>query len=297
VKAAEGSVESLCESWSVLVAAQDRLHDVRERDHRNSDGGDAGHQWDHGLVVRHAVNYAVAAGVASSIGLDGPLVDVGAGAGGFSVWAASRLNRPLVVVDQDADHRALASRAFPDVDVHGQIATAPQAPVVFCMEVIEHVPRAQQEAFVSELAGRVLPGGMLAMSTPDESGYWGGWSGYPAHVATLDAHDLHRLMQAQLAGWDVDVLRIDGPGFDLSTVGRLGVPVANRVWSSLNSRFPGVTHELAFRVSRLGRYRSGPSAPDPAAFRVSTAGRGAGTGLVAVARHPAAQPGDATVNA
>jgi 2-polyprenyl-3-methyl-5-hydroxy-6-metoxy-1,4-benzoquinol methylase len=293
VDAAEGAVESLRDSWSVLVGAQNRLHDVRERTHRNFDGGDAGHQWDHGLVVRHAVNYAVAARLASQLALDGPLVDVGAGAGGFSVWAAGRLRRPLVVVDQDPSHRELASRAFPDIDVHAQMSTAPQAPVVFCMEVIEHIARPEQGGFVSELAGLVAPGGMLVMSTPDESGYWGGWSGYPPHVATLDAGALSRLLQSRLPGWAVEVLRIDGPGFALSSLGRFGVPVANRVWGGLDSSFPRLTHELSFRISQLGRHRSDPATPDPSAFRVSPAEYGAGTGLVAMARHP----GDATRNA
>lgn len=286
VDAAGGAVEALRDSWSVLVGAQNRLHDVRERTHRNFDGGDAGHQWDHGLVVRHAVNYAVAAELASSLALHGPLVDVGAGAGGFSVWAAERLGRPLVVVDQDRGHRELASRAFPDIVVHPGMSAAPRAPVVLCMEVIEHIRRPQQSDFVSELAGRVLPGGMLVMSTPDESGYWGGWSGYPPHVATLDARALSRLLHARLPGWGVEVLRIDGPGFHLSTPGRFGVPVANRVWGGLESSFPRLTHELAFRVSQLGRHRSAPAAPDPSAFLVRPAEHGAGTGLVAVARHP-----------
>ena len=281
VDASDGAVERLRESWTVLVGAQNRLHDVRERTHRNFDGGDAGHQWDHGLVIRHAVNYAVAARLAASVSEGGPLVDVGAGAGGFSVWAARALSRPLVMVDQDAGHRELAARAFEGVDVHASAVGLAHAPVVFCMEVIEHVPRQDQQTFVTEIAGLVQPGGMLVMSTPDESRYWGGWSGYPPHVATLDGAELEALLTRALPGWEVDVMRLDGPGFALSGVGRIGVPIANRLWGAVDSRLPRVTHELAYRVNQLGKRRADPPAPDPQSFTVTSADEGSGTGLLA----------------
>ena len=57
----EGPLPLLVATWPSLTSAQSRLHEVRERTHHNFDGGDAGHQWDTGLVRRHAVNYAVAA--------------------------------------------------------------------------------------------------------------------------------------------------------------------------------------------------------------------------------------------
>lgn len=283
----QGAVQTLSQSWSVLTSGQQRLHEVRERVHRNFDGGDAGHQWDHGLVVRHAVNYAVAVELASSITMAGRVIDVGAGAGGFSVWAADVLGRPLTIVDQDAGHRELAARAFPHVEVHASMQGLGPAPVVLSMEVIEHVHRSDQEGFVGDLATLVQPGGLLVMSTPDESGYWGGWSGYPPHVATLDAATLHALLEARLVGWTVEVLRVDGPGFRLSGVGRYGVPVANRLWGSVDTRFPRVTHEMAYRVNQLAKRRKSPAPPDPAAFTIGAASQGSGTGLVAWARRPA----------
>jgi hypothetical protein len=287
VSEAADAVGVLAASWQSLVAAQGRLHDVRDRAHRNFDGGDAGHQWDHGLVVRHAVNYAVAVHLASTVRDPGPLIDVGAGAGGFSVWAARALDRALVIVDQDAGHRDLAARAFPDVAVHASTAGLAPAPVVLAMEVIEHVRRERQPAFIADVASLVHPGGVLVMSTPDESGYWGGWSGYPPHISTLDADALGGLLHDQLPGWDVQVLRIDGPGFSLSTLGRVGVPVANRLWGAVENGLPRVAHELSYRMNQLGRRRSDPGAPDPGAFRVSAASSGSGTGLVAAARRPA----------
>lgn len=286
VNRGSGAVEILNSSWPALLAAQDRLNDVRERVHRNSDGGDAGHQWDHGLVVRHAVNYAVAVEQASAVTEPGPLVDVGAGAGGFSVWAGGQLGRSLVVVDQDPSHRELAAKAFPDVTVHSSMAVVDAAPVVFCMEVIEHIRREAQRRFVLDLGALVRPGGMLLMSTPDESGYLGGWSGYVPHVATLDASGLDALLRTALPDWQVDVLRIQGPGFDLSRLGSVGVPVANRVWSATQRRLPRAAHELSHRASQLGRRRPAAAAPQPEAFSVGPADNGEGTGMVARAVRP-----------
>jgi SAM-dependent methyltransferase len=279
-------VALLADSWSTLTAAQGRLHDVREREHRNADGGDAGHQWDEGLVRRHAVNYAVAVHEARQVGLPGPLLDVGAGAGAFSVWAAAALDRPLVLVDRDATHRDLASRAFDHVSVHSEVSDADPAPVVLCMEVLEHMPAAEHVPFVTALAAVVQPGGVLALSTPDESGYWRGWSGYPPHIGTVDATRLAVLLDRVLPDWSVEVLRIDGPGFDLSRIGRYGVPLANRVWTAVQSTAPRVAQELAYRASQAGKRRASPAAPDPRAFRIGPATHGAGTGLVAVARRP-----------
>jgi SAM-dependent methyltransferase len=260
---------------------------VRERTHRNFDGGDAGHQWDHGLVVRHAVNYAVAVRECAGTAIPGPMIDVGAGAGGFSVWAAHAMRRRLVIVDQDPGHRELAARAFPDVEVHASTGGLERAPVVLAMEVIEHVQPHEQAAFVREVAALVHPGGTLVLSTPDESGYWGGWSGYPPHVGCLDATELSRMLTTQLSGWDIDVLRLEGPGFELSRLGKYGVPVANRVWGKLDGRAPRLTHELAYRLNQLGKQRKGPPAPEPGVFRVGPARQGAGTGLVARAVRPA----------
>jgi 2-polyprenyl-3-methyl-5-hydroxy-6-metoxy-1,4-benzoquinol methylase len=286
VKSTSGAVATLRDSWSELLAAQNRLREVRERTHRNFDGGDAGHQWDQSLVLRHAVNYAVAVDVAAAVPEDGELIDVGAGAGGFSVWAAGVLGRSLVIVDQDASHRELASRAFPDAVVHSSMADVAAAPVVFCMEVVEHVQRAQQSRFVADLGTLVRPGGTLVMSTPDESGYLGGWSGYAPHVATLSADALGSLVRSALPGWQVGVARVGGPGFDLSAIGRVGVPAANRAWSLLDSRLPRLTHELAYRINLLGNHRDAPAAPDPSAFEVGPAEDGNGTGLVAKAVRP-----------
>jgi len=280
------AVETLRDTWAVLVDAQARLHDVRERDHRNYDGGDAGHQWDHGLVVRHAINYAAGVAAARGVAGSGPLVDVGAGAGGFSMWAAAALDRQLVMVDQDAGHRELASRAFADVEVRESLGGLDPAPVVMAMEVVEHVARSEQTEFVRTLGAAVAPGGVLVMSTPDESGYWGGWSGYPPHIATLDATGLRELLAQQLPGWHVEVARLNGPEFALSSLGRYGVPVANRVWGAMDAQLPRVTQEISHRVSQLGKRRKAPTPPRPGDYRIDDAGTGRGTGLLARAERP-----------
>jgi hypothetical protein len=160
------------------------------------------------------------------------------------------------------------------------------APAVVCMEVVEHVPRGEQMSFVSELGALVTPGGGLVMSTPDESGYWRGWSGYPPHIATLDGDGLISLLTRALPGWTVEVLRIGGPGFGLSPIARLGVPLANRAWGALESRAPTLTSTVAYRLNQLGQRRSDPPPPQPDSFTVSAAGSRSGTGLVAWARRP-----------
>lgn len=284
--AGAAAVAQLASSWDVLVAAQRRLHDVRERTHRNFDGGDAGHQWDHTLVMRHAVNYAVAVHLLAAVRDAGVLVDVGAGAGGFAVWAAEALGRDLVVVDQDPGHRDLAGRAFPHIGVHASMSEVAPAPAVVCMEVIEHVPRSDQVGFVGDLGSLVTPGGGLVMSTPDESGYWRGSSGYPPHIATLDGDGLARLLADALPGWTVEVMRIAGPGFGLSPLARYGVPAANRAWGVLESHAPRLTHELAYRLNQLSQRRSDPPPPQPDSFSVSAPETSPGTGLIAWARRP-----------
>lgn len=283
----DGPLALLAATWPALTSAQARLHEVRERTHRNFDGGDAGHQWDTGLVRRHAVNYAVAAQAAREVTDPGPVVDVGAGAGAFSVWLAEVLGRPLVLVDRDPGHRELAARAFPHATVLPSTQDADAAPVVLLMEVIEHIPRDEQAPFLAEVAALVRPGGLLAVSTPDESGYWGGWSGYPPHVAPLTAGGLTAVLAGAAAGWDLAVLRLGGPDFDLSPVGRYGVPVANRVWGTLERRVPRVTHEVAYRINQLGKRRPAPAPPAPGVYSIGPAARGRGTGLVALARRPA----------
>ena len=287
-------LEALCTrglraAYPALRAAQARLDAGRTAADRNAQGGDAGCQWDPGLVLRHAVNYWLATRVARAVlpggGFPGPLVDVGAGAGAFSVWAGALLNRPVVMVEPDVDHRRLAGRAFPEAAVVGALEEAPVAPVVLSMEVLEHVERPAQRRFLAALCERVLPRGVLLLSTPDESGYPGGWSGYQPHVGQVTAGELGALLGA-VTDWPVAVFRIQGPGFRLGALARWTVPAANRVWSTTQRHLPGLAGRLTRLASRVGRGLGNGEEVDESAFEVTPASRGRGTGLLAVVRAP-----------
>lgn len=251
----------------------------------NAQGGDAGQHASGTLLVRHTVNHVVAAQVMSGIDRPGPLLDVGSGVGAFSWWLARHLGRPLHLVDHDAGVRDLAARAFPEATVHADLASAPSAPVVTAMEVIEHVDPGEQHDFVRGLVERVTPGGVLVCSTPDESGYLGGWSGYAPHIGTLDFGGFWQLLTTS-TGLPATVWRIDGPGFVLSPSARVLQPLANRLWTAAQ-RFSSTGAERATALlGRLGRRRPPPAAPRADAYRLTRDPTGQGTGLIGVVHRP-----------
>lgn len=257
----------------------------------NAEGGDPGHHASPALLIRHAMNYLLAANVAERVTVDGPLLDVGSGVGAFSAWLARRLDRPLHLVDHDPAVLQLARRSFADVATSADVADAPHGAVVTAMEVLEHIPHADQGAFATALIARVRPGGVLVCSTPDERGYLGGWSGYAPHVGTLDAVGLRALLR-DTSGLPVDVWRVDGPGFRLGPVQRIAEPIVNRLWGGAQALLPGLAHQLADTLGR-GRRRVADTftpAPPDEEFTVAPADiAGApGTGLLAVVHVPPA---------
>lgn len=268
------------------MAAVDRH---RSPDPTNAQGGDLGHHASPALLVRHTVNYLLAADAAGDVPIAGPLVDVGSGVGVFSVWLARRLTRQLHIVDHDPDVLAVARRAFDGLTGHADLSTAPSGAVVTAMEVLEHLRYRDQERFVRALMGKVLPGGVLICSTPDERRYVGGWSGYAPHTGTLDPASLRTLLH-NATGLPVQVWRIDGPGFRLRRLQRFSEPVANRVWGAAQARVPALTHQLSGALGRRRRTASDvfDPAPPPDAFAVTTDGdmTGQGTGMLAVVSRP-----------
>jgi len=279
----------LAAAYPALQAAQARLEAARTRADRNTQGGDAAQQWNPGLVLHHAVSYWLATRAAAYVlegrDLPGPLLDVGAGAGAFSVWAAGLLERPLVVAEPDPDHRRLAGRAFSEATVVADIADAPPAPIVVAMEVIEHIPRTDQRAFLAAFCGRVLPGGVAILSTPDESGFPGGWSGYAPHIGQVTAGQLLALLGA-VTDWPAAVYRIHGPGFKLGALSRRTIPAVNRAWTGMQQHLPGPASFFMRLSARFGKRRSRVAHVDDAAFTVTPASEGDGTGLIAVVRAP-----------
>jgi hypothetical protein len=254
----------------------------------NGQGGDLGHHASPDLLVRHTVNYLLAADIAATVRAEGPLLDVGSGIGVFSTWLARRLGRSLHLADHDTSVLALATRAFPDVTAHADLADAPTVPVVTAMEVIEHIRYREQTGFVNDLMAHVEPGGVLVCSTPDERRYLGGWSGYAPHVGTLDLTGLRTLLH-NATGLPVQVWRIAGPGFTLGAVQRVGEPVANRVWGFAQRRAPDLTGRLAGGLGNRRRAQSRNFAPAPAdeEFTVTADPDGLGTGLLAAVFRPA----------
>ncbi|MBW3605190.1 MAG: class I SAM-dependent methyltransferase [Actinobacteria bacterium] len=257
----------------------------------NAEGGDVGHHASADLLVRHTVNYLLAADLAARVEAGGSLVDVGSGVAVFASWLARRLGRPLHVVDHDPRVLALTQRALCDVTTHRELRDAPVAAVVTAMEVLEHLRYVDQTAFVRALLDHVLPGGMLICSTPDERPYLGGWSGYAPHVGTLDADSLRTLLASAGGGLPVAVWRVRGPGFELGRLQKVGEPIANRLWAAAQSRVPAVTHRVAGALGDRRRARSHGFDPGPPedSFTVTVADDGdtAGTGLIAAVYKPA----------
>lgn len=260
----------------------------------NAEGGDLGHHASRDLLVRHTVNYLLAADIAGRIDDDGPLLDVGSGVGVFSAWLARRLNRPLHVVDHEPAVLQLTRRALVDVTTHADVVDAPRAAVVTAMEVLEHLRYVDQTAFVRALLDRVQPGGVLVCSTPDERRYIGGWSGYAPHVGTLDPDSLRTLLHSGSGGMPLAVWRISGPGFELGRFQKVGEPIANRLWAATQSRMPTLAHRLAGAVGGRRRVRSGvfDAGPPDDSFVVTSADDDTatdvhGTGLLATVFVPA----------
>jgi SAM-dependent methyltransferase len=234
-------------------------------------------------LLRHTAHYLAAAQLAPRPER-GWYVDVGGGVGALGVWLAERIGPTAHLVDADPTVRAVAGEAFPEATVHADPADLPAAcaALVTGMEVVEHVPPGEQTAFVGSLARLLAPGGMLVVSTPDESRYLGGWSGYAPHVGVLDAEGLRTLLRAA-TGLEPRIWRLEGEPFALGAVERLVLPVANRAWGSLSARAPAV----AARLGRAGRHRAVTVTPDEeVAVRGVPVEQGQGTGLLAAVRAP-----------
>ena len=257
----------------------------------NQEGGDVGGHATQRALFRHVANYLAAAELAEAAGLHDTVLDVGSGTGALAAWVANRAGAELHLVDRDESIRRVAQTAFPHAHVHAELDDVPRAAVgvVTAMEVIEHIAPGQQEDFVEALLRRVEPGGLLVVSTPDESRYLGGWSGYAPHIGPLTAAALHALLAAAApAGARVQVWRMQGDAFHLGKVRRVIHPLANRLWTRLEPLLAPVTHRLvgpAAKLADVARTHAGPAmAPE---VHVVPAGEGEGTGLLGVVSLPA----------
>ena len=265
--------------------------EARGSEYVNQEGGDVGGHSTQRALFRHVANYLAAAELAAAAGLRDAVLDVGSGTGALAAWVATRAGAELHLVDRDESVRRVAQKAFPDAHVHAELDDVPRAAVgvVTAMEVIEHIAPPEQPAFVEQLLNRVEPGGLLILSTPDESGYAGGWSGYAPHIGPLTASALEALLSAAApAGARVKVWRMQGDAFHLGNIRRVIHPVANRLWTRLGPVLAPLTHRLvgpAAKLADTARTHAGPTlAPE---VHVVPADEGDGTGLLGVVRLPA----------
>lgn len=246
----------------------------------NAEGGDPASHGSPTLLARHLGHYLAAAEVAGPVDR---LVDVGCGTGAFTGWLAERLGAEVTVVDHDPDVLAVAAEVAGASSTARDLADVEPAPLVTAMEVLEHIEPADQPGFCAALVGAVAPTGVLVLSTPDESLYPGGWSGYAPHVGCVTAGELATLLLDAGAG-SVDVHRLVGGPYDTPPSRRWLEAVGNRAWTRLQSVAPALTERLA-----AGGGEDEPVHVDPADVRtdlvqVLPAEQGQGGSLVAVVR-------------
>ena len=257
----------------------------------NQEGGDVGGHSTERSLIRHVANYLAAAELAEQAGLHDSVLDVGSGTGALTAWLADRLGAEMHLVDRDPAIRRVALTAFPKAQVHASLDDVGRKTVglVTAMEIVEHIRPAEQESFVADLVSRVEPGGLMVLSTPDESGYVGGWSGYAPHVGPLDAPALEALLTAAApAAAEVTVWRLEGDPFHLGKVRRVVQPLANRLWTLVSPVVDPVAHRLvgpATKLADTARTHAGPELlPEVSAV---PGHEGTGTGLLGVVRIPA----------
>jgi len=133
-------------------------------------------------------------------------LDIGCG-GGFTVNAFRRLGADAHGLDISQNSIAYARRHYPiNTFVHGTIegfAAEPEASrfdLVYCSEVIEHIPDVQ--AFAAAVAGLLRPGGVFFVTTPDIS-HWRrprdllAWDAFcpPSHCIYFNPGSLRLLME------------------------------------------------------------------------------------------------------
>jgi len=265
----------------------DRAARTRGAAYVNAEGGDVGMHGSHRSVVRHVAHYLAAAELALAAGVDGPVLDVGSGVGALAAWMADFLGAGLHLTDHDARVREVAATAFPDAAVYADLDDVAVGAfgLVTAMEVIEHLRPVDQPGFLAAVYARVAPGGLLVVSTPDETGYLGGWSGYAPHVGCVDAPALRRLL-TDATGQPATVWRLEGDPFALNAVRRIGEPVVNRVWGWVSTHVPELAVRLGGGAAKVaGASRTRADAPVPEIRAVAPDG-GEGTGLLGVVRAP-----------
>lgn len=284
-------VTRLVPETSTVLPFLNRIRAVPPSSVANDEGGDVVHGGSHQLVVRHVANYQAAVEIACATGFpEGPLLDVGCGTAVLSAWAAEQLGRELYLSDHQRVVLATAERLFEVAGTTTDLADAPVASLVLAMEVLEHVPPEDQPRFVDALWSRVAPGGLLVMSTPDESGYPGGWSGYAPHIGCVSPTQLESLLAAA-SGEIPWVGRLSGRCFTVLPFRRRLERTVNIAWTTIQKKAP----DLAAKAAAAAARGTGPAdalteadlQPWASPVDVTPWQQGDGVGLLAVLRRPA----------
>lgn len=274
------------ETTSVLEYLN-RIRAVPPSADANDEGGDVAHGGSHQLVVRHVANYQAAVEIAVSTGIpEGPILDVGCGTAALSAWTAEQLGRELHLSDHQQVVLATAERLFDIAGTTNDLAEAPVSALVLAMEVLEHVPPADQPGFVDALWSRVAPGGLLILSTPDESGYPGGWSGYAPHIGCVSPTQLESLLAAA-SGEIPWVGRLSGRSFTVTAARRRLERTVNVAWTAIQAKAPALAAKAASRGGGAADpLTSDDLTPWATPVDITPWQQGDGVGLLAVIRRP-----------
>lgn len=264
------------------------FHRVPRQSWINRDGADVGCTGSIRNLLRHTANYLVAARLAQDHGCSGPVIDVGGGVGAFGSWVAASLQQPYWLVEPDPVVRQAAASAFPEAQLFPDVLAVPAeaGAIVLAMEVVEHVPPPDQLDFVRALHRMTAPSGLISLSTPDETGFIGGWSGYGPHVGTLDHEQLSSLLLG--GGLRAQLWRLQGQPFAMRRHERFTIPVVNRVWTAARWVAPTVldtaAHHLSSTRALANGWTTGRSLEVEGEVSATAPDTGNGTGLFAAAR-------------
>lgn len=217
----------------------------------HAEGGDVATWGSPRTAQRHFVHYFLAGEFARVAGLepDG-VIDAGCGTGAFSRWLADDLGARLYLYDHDPNVLAAAVQRMPVDGVSVDLGELPRTRLITAMEVIEHVPYHRQPGFVRGLYEHLLPGGWLVFSTPDETGYPGGSSGYPPHIGCLRASEFGELVR-DATGRPVMLWRIEGGPFTTSRARMWFEVIGNRTVAALPQRLLSSLNAAASRRQPL----------------------------------------------
>lgn len=248
----------------------------------NLEGGDPASHASPSLLARHLGHYLAAAEAAGPVAR---LVDVGSGTGAFTGWLGERLGAAVTVVDHDPAVLEVARGVAGATATAQDLGDVEPAPLVTAMEVLEHIAPAEQPRFCEALVETIADDGVLVLSTPDESLYPGGWSGYAPHIGCVTAGELATLLMDAGAA-RVDVHRIVGGPYDTPPLRRWGEAIGNRVWSRLQRAAPALAERLESGGQAAGPAEVVVDAAEVAVaeVRVLPAEQGAGGSLLAVVR-------------